>query len=139
MNGIAAFTDSSPRRGVPAPIVYVETKVALNVPAHALRVQLKVRIWWHVQLDSTMDVGDLNVPKRGLGPQFHQAVTILHFDCSGDIVQVHLIRPRVQLERTGDGSGAKVAVAHGNFSVQFGELQVRADRLEMQPLANAGE
>ena len=52
---------------------------------------------------------------------------------------MHFIGTSVQLDRSGNGTGTYVAMAHGDVAIELGELQISADGLEVQALADVGK
>src|SRR5262249_3179767 len=105
----------------------------------ALRVHTKTRVTRQVEFDSAVDVGDVHGPQRRFCPQFHDAIAVLYLHLAGHVFQVNVVGARIQFQGAGDGAGAQVAVAHVDFTIELGQLQIGAHRLQVQRLADAGE
>src|SRR6476469_4259524 len=123
-----AFADGGARGGVAALVIDVDAEIVyVNVAVRALRIHAEACFPRQIKFDTAVSVADIDISQGRFRSDRDHAVAVFHFTFTADIFEVHFIGAGDQLDRPGKGAGAQVAMAHGNFTIELGELQVRAD------------
>src|SRR5690348_14511558 len=123
-----ALADGGACSDVVALVVDIDAEIVyVNVAVRALRVQPEAGGSRHIQFDTAVSVADIDISQGRFRADRDHAIAIFHFNFTAYIFEVHFIGAGGQFDRPGKGTGAQVAMAHGNFAIELGELQISAN------------
>src|SRR5215472_17343424 len=133
----AAFAECSRGRGRAAAVIDVDFEVrTLNLPAHALSIELKRSVRGKAQVDLTTKGGDIHVAQRSLGLQFDRGILVVDMDVTRQVFQVDALAGSLQPERAGDGISVQAVHLHGELAVQASELEIGSGSGEVHLLGD---